>query len=79
MHIRSVVQDVIDSEKNNEMLEPFMVQPTLQSPDYLPSSRWLFVVGTATVTTTKTSIYSVLLTATCKSSTGFPICGVTGK
>ena len=59
---------------------PFVVQPGFQVPRELNGSgRFLLAVGTTTKTTTSTSTYSLTLTATCKSSTGFQLCGFTGK
>ena len=58
---------------------PVMIQPGFQAPDYMQSARFLLAFGTATVTTTQTSTYSFILTAKCNSSTGFLVCGYTGK
>jgi len=55
---------------------PFVIEPGFRmTPDYVGSGRYLVAFGTLTTVSTTTSTYSYILTATCKSTTGYQTCG----
>ncbi|KAI9564022.1 hypothetical protein GHT06_007760 [Daphnia sinensis] len=56
---------------------PFVVQPGFNAP--AGQGRVLLYFGTSTVTTTSTTTTTTSLTATCRSTTGYQLCGSTGK
>ncbi|XP_057370979.1 uncharacterized protein LOC130691953 [Daphnia carinata] len=56
---------------------PFVVQPGFNAP--AGQGRVLLYFGTSTVTTTTTTTTTTSLTAICRSTTGYPVCGSTGK
>uniref|UniRef100_A0A0P5P656 Uncharacterized protein n=1 Tax=Daphnia magna TaxID=35525 RepID=A0A0P5P656_9CRUS len=56
---------------------PFVVQPGFNAP--AGQGRVLLFFGTSTVTTTTTTTTTTSLTAICRSTTGFQVCGSTGK
>ncbi|XP_059353540.1 uncharacterized protein LOC132088572 [Daphnia carinata] len=56
---------------------PFVVQPGFNAP--AGQGRVLLYFGTSTVTTTSTTTTTTTLTATCRSTTGYQLCGSTGK
>ncbi|EFX89140.1 hypothetical protein DAPPUDRAFT_95314 [Daphnia pulex] len=56
---------------------PFVVQPGFNAP--AGQARVLLYFGTSTVTTTSTTTTTTSLTASCQSTTGYQLCGSTGK
>jgi hypothetical protein len=66
---------VIGQTYEESLPVPFVVQPGFSAPDYTGSGRFLIAFGTITTVSTTTSTYSYILTATCKSTTGYQTCG----
>lgn len=65
--------------KKPEDIIPFQIQSGFNAPDGLDKVRFGLSFTTTTVTTFSTVTSTSTLTAICNSSTGFPLCGFTGK
>ena len=58
---------------------PFVIQPGFEAPDGIRGGRFLVAFGTSTLTSTSTSTYTYVLTALCKSTTGYSTCSSSGR
>lgn len=63
--------------RNTDAVVPFVVEPGFKAPTANP--RFLVAFGTSTATITSTTLSTTTLTAICQSTTGFQLCGSSGK
>ncbi|XP_057370965.1 uncharacterized protein LOC130691938 [Daphnia carinata] len=77
--VKQIQPEIVPTPEENKAAKaiPFVVEPGFSAPSR--QSRVLVYFGTSTTTTTTTTTSTSTLTAVCRSTTGYPVCGSTGK
>lgn len=74
--VKNEIEPTREVRKETEPI-PYVVQPGFNVP--AGQGRVLLYFGTSTTTSTTTTTTTTSLTAICQSTTGYPVCGSTGK
>ncbi|XP_057370968.1 uncharacterized protein LOC130691942 [Daphnia carinata] len=71
--------DEVQSKSSDNSAIPLTVESGFELPKDSPVNRFLVAFGTSTLTSYTVTTSTISLTAFCSSTTGFALCGTTGK